>query len=266
MSLYLVENSIEPALSRVWHYGNNAADQQFRELHEVSLWNDADRRQLQDAERVAAYVHAGDMHRGWPYSFHYRTVANTIASPDGFNIQRVGLATAALLHDTIEDHPGRIIGYYNAWSRSHHLTINLPYIAMPSLIEDRRHSAGWLIGKDFGEPVAALVGQVSQPVDGYKGNNEAIKLAARLVILQNMIRTPEGCLIKVADSLSHDAGGNHPADTSPERVRYLEQKNYGSRLLLAARVEQPDVQALLPPSGREFIRTKFAAYGINMAA
>ncbi len=266
MSLYLVENNIEPVLDRYWHDGTAVADEQFRQLLELPSWSNNERLQIRDTDRLAGYVHAGDDHRGWPYDSHYRTVANTIASPDGFNMPDIRLVTAALLHDTIEDHPGRVIGYYNLWGRSRHLTMNMPCVIMPGNIEQRRRIAAWMIGLDFGKQVSDLVVAVSQPVDRYEGDDVAAKLEARLAILRIMSKTPEGCIIKVADSISHDVNDGHPDDTSPDRVSYLEQKNYGSRLVLAARVEQPDVQSIIPASGKAFIRRKWAGYGITMAA
>lgn len=78
-----------------------------RLLHEVAQtdWSEETRELLLGAEELALATHIEDSRGDHPYSTHFLRVAIRLLSPDHLNVQDPDMLVAALLHDTVEDHP-----------------------------------------------------------------------------------------------------------------------------------------------------------------
>lgn len=77
---------------------------------ESTNWNEADKAFVYRALADAQTIHQGDTQGNRPFIVHPLRVATRILSHDHFNVRdRPDLIIAALLHDTVEDHPERWI-------------------------------------------------------------------------------------------------------------------------------------------------------------
>lgn len=92
--------------------GENGGEKGLRErlTHEIETtgWNDEQKTLVYTALDDAARLHGGDTRGDLPALTHPLRVAIRILSPDHFNVRdRPELIAAALLHDTVEEHPER---------------------------------------------------------------------------------------------------------------------------------------------------------------
>lgn len=83
-----------------------------RQLFEALLtagseWTEAERAMVTDAYELTRVLHADDRHRRNPYIYHPLRNANRIVGY--LHITDPHSITAAILHDTVEDHPEGII-------------------------------------------------------------------------------------------------------------------------------------------------------------
>ena len=106
---------------------------------EIASWPEADRLRLDRALDLAARLHAADRREREPYLNHLLRVAIRIMSHYG--VRDPDVICAALLHDSVEDHPAGLTG-------SGHV--------------DQQAALAALAG-EFGPRVAELVGAVTNP-------------------------------------------------------------------------------------------------------
>ena len=106
---------------------------------EMASWPEADRLRLDRALDLAARLHAADHREREPYLNHLLRVAIRIMSHYG--VRDPDVICAALLHDSVEDHPAGLAGSGHA---------------------DQQAALAALAG-EFGPRVAELVGAVTNP-------------------------------------------------------------------------------------------------------
>src|SRR6516164_5719656 len=106
---------------------------------EIATWPEADRLRLERALDLAARLHAADRREREPYLNHLLRVAIRIMSHYG--VRDPDVICAALLHDSVEDHPAGLTGSGHA---------------------DQQAALAALAG-EFGPRVAELVGAVTTP-------------------------------------------------------------------------------------------------------
>lgn len=101
-------------ITEISETNENALVERF--LHEVETtdWSEQDKQLVLLALEDATYIHAGDSQGARPVIVHPLRVAIRILSLDHFNVRdRPDLVIAALLHDTVEDHPERWLAEFN---------------------------------------------------------------------------------------------------------------------------------------------------------
>jgi hypothetical protein len=122
-------------------------------------WTDEQKAKVKHvADLVVNVYHKGDTRDDNTYATHILRVACRILSSAHFNIRDdPDLIIAALLHDTIEDRPERLLGEQ---------ALDDEDMSKTGLIarQDQRDRALNLIGKLHGEHVASMVSDVSNPI------------------------------------------------------------------------------------------------------
>lgn len=111
------------------------------------------------ADDVVHVYHAGDDRDDKTYATHVLRVASRILSPNHFNIRNdPDLIIAALLHDVVEDHPERLLGF------------NIAKALTVEASKEHRKRALEAIAKKYddgagrGERIAAMVEALSNPI------------------------------------------------------------------------------------------------------
>jgi hypothetical protein len=121
-------------------YGEDGLRERF--AAEIATFGEPERRRLEDALALAAQLHAGDRRQSEPYVNHLLRVAIRIMSHYG--VRDPDVVTAALLHDSVEDHAAGL--------------------AADGVAPDARSDSALAeLGRRFGPRVAALVAAVTNP-------------------------------------------------------------------------------------------------------
>lgn len=112
----------------------------------------------QVADLVVQIYHAGDMRDDNTYATHVLRVACRILSTQHFNLRESPqVIIAALLHDTVEDRPERLLDE-DALNEHDMSDINLN-----DRIEQRHRALG-VVEQEYGSTVAEMVDDVSNPI------------------------------------------------------------------------------------------------------
>ena len=159
-----------------------------RLLTEAGRLPAADRDRVLAAMEWMARLHAGDRRQREPYSCHPLRVAIRILSH--YRVADADVACAALLHDTVEDHAAELA---------------------PG--GSRREALAALAGQ-FGAPVAALVGAVTNPpqVTGVDRDEQY-----RAHVTASLQACPLARVVKVSDLTDNAAGLFHTTGESLPR-------------------------------------------------
>jgi (p)ppGpp synthase/HD superfamily hydrolase len=204
------------------------------EMEVDALGLDPDTRQsIADAKEIAMHAHDGDTRGPHPYSTHFLRVATRIIYY--FQVGDPDIIIAALLHDTVEDHPERLID-----------KTRTPLDILRT-DQDFTHAALDFIGHRFNERTARLVASVTNPpFDPTKNKN----LQYYNHIVTSLTQDPEARIIKLSDFIENCNGLRYSEDP-PQRVRKRALK-YAPLIpymrLLALATDTP-----LPVPGREYI-------------
>lgn len=131
---------------------------------ETTDWTQEQKNQVKHlAAMVVNVYHAGDKRDDNTYATHILRVACRILSTQHFNLrQSPQMIIAALLHDTVEDHPERLI---NEDSLDEH-------DMSPTNLEARRlqrQRALEVVEQQYGASVAEMVDDVSNPIYDHTG-------------------------------------------------------------------------------------------------
>lgn len=168
-------------------------------------WSDDIRQQIRVAEELALEAHRDDSRGDHPYSTHFLRVATRIISDDHLGVKDPELLIAALLHDTVEDHPEF---YAEITPPNAHLS-------------PREHSL-LVINDQFSPRTAHLVGAVTNPEELKKLSGDE-KRAAYQDHVREVLATDEAAgIIKLSDFIDNCAGLGHNED--PERAAHLALK------------------------------------------
>ena len=220
-------------------------------------WTDAERQAVTDAYALAGIVHAGQIYKhDEPYTYHLLRVANRL--PGYLHLNDPEMIIAALLHDSVEDYPERVIGQI-LLDRGRQPG---PEVPQPTEPLELQRKALQHIAERFSPRVADMVASVTN-APKVPGSQETYDewLARYTAKIEKAATTPAGWAIKFADWCDNGLGviySEHAADS--EQVAHFKRK-YGLAMpILERRFHDPDIQAMLDSQARSHIARQFA-YG-----
>ncbi len=201
-------------------------DELARQLIESPLWTSDAKGLVSSAYDLALKLHKEDLHKGKPYINHLLRVANRIFSY--LHIHDAEVIAAALLHDSVEDHPKEI---------------------NPDAISTK-----------FSPEVSKLVATVTNaPSEGKKLSYEE-KLVKYASKVEQATSTTDGWIIKFSDWCDNGLGIIHgEEERSLERVEHFQRK-YGNSVLntFERRFLEEDIQARLDPLAKNYVKQQLA--------
>jgi (p)ppGpp synthase/HD superfamily hydrolase len=176
---------------------------------EIAAWPGADRRRMEQALDLAARLHGADRRDREPYVNHLLRVAIRIMTY--YRVRDADVVCAALLHDSVEDHPAELGG-----GPSDH------------------QAALATLAAQFGPRVAELVGAVTNPVyepgrDEHEQYREHVAASLRA--------SPWARVIKASDFTDNGAALMH---TTGSRLHRLAGKYAPLVPVLADVIARPD--------------------------
>ena len=188
-------------------YGEAGLRERF--AAEIASWPGPDRRRMEQALDLAARLHAADRRDREPYLNHLLRVAIRIMTYYG--VRDTDVICAALLHDSVEDHPAELSGG----------------AADPA-------AALAVLAAEFGPRVAELVSAVTNPqyVPGRDQDEQY-----REHVADSLRDNPWARVIKVSDFTDNGAGLMH---TTGPRVHRLAGKYAPLVPVLAELIARPD--------------------------
>jgi (p)ppGpp synthase/HD superfamily hydrolase len=205
-------------------YGEDGLRDRF--ALELEHFPPAARAQLTAALELAARLHAADRRVREPYLNHLLRVAIRIIRYYG--IHDVDVLTAALLHDTVEDHPAELAGLPPELSHA-----------------ELTNAAVAELARRFNPRMAELVRSVTNPeYDPERDKNEQY----RMHVAESLDRDPWARVIKVSDFTDNGVGVIH---TTIEKARRAATKYRPLVPTLRELVGRPDTP--LSPAARDHI-------------
>lgn len=151
--------------------------------------DEADQSAVLRAERIASWLHAADLRSGdRPYVSHLLRVTIRIAYY--YHVRDVDVLCAALLHDSVEDHPDRLADFATDDERG----------------KGAREAAYTVLGRAFSPRMAGLVRAVTNPE-----TEPALPLAQRQELYrahvpESLEREPWARVIKLSDFTDNGVG------------------------------------------------------------
>jgi HD domain len=206
---------------------------------EVASWPDGERRRIERALDLAARLHAADRRGREPYVNHLLRVAIRIISRYG--VRDADVVCAALLHDSVEDHPAGLADL-------------APGGGQPA--GQRAALAG--LALEFGPRVAELVGAVTNPP--YAPGRDQDEQYRRHVA-DSLSDNPWARVIKVSDFTDNGVGLIH---TTGPRLHRLAAKYAPLVPVLTDLVSRPDTP--LDAAVKEHILAQLARAADRFAA
>lgn len=223
-----------------FHGGENGLRDRLEAELETTDWSGDDISRVNAALAMAFEAHENDSRGPFPYSTHFLRVAIRIMSQDHFAIRdNPDLIIAALLHDTIEDHPDF-------------------YLDEDAPDEHVRPLALEKIEELFGEDVSHLVSRVTNPPSDPSLPKEERNVHYRDHVVDVVTSEPIAGIIKLSDFIDNCAGLKH--NESPERAKRLAYKYYDLIPAFAQFIseseyfDEPRKEKLLQQLGRAEIR------------
>lgn len=204
-------------------------------------WIDIDRAGIERAYDLAKSLHRDDRHKDLPYIYHLLRVANRIT--DYLHIFDVEIITAALLHDSVEDHSDGII-------REN----------VPSDPRGQQRVALERIAEQFSPRVAELVATVTNAPTGDRPKlsyDEQMDIYVDKV--RTATRTTDGWIIKFSDWCDNGLGIVHTEELadSPKLAHF--RHKYGLVLsIFEQRFAQDDIQTLLDSEARSYVYSQLS--------
>lgn len=212
-------------------YGEQGLREHFQYLVETQSWDQQDKDNTIAAEHLAIRAHTGDTRGEHPYSTHFLRVASRVISPNHLDINNPEIAQAALLHDTVEDHP-------EFW-RS---------IADSTSDNDRQHALN-VITQLFDARVAGMVDAVTNAdYPAYITSREDKNEFYRQHVVQVLETDTEAGIIKLSDFIDNCVGLLHnesPARKGRLAAKYRPLIPHFKGFVMACGQFSPDKQAYL---------------------
>lgn len=152
-------------------------------------FDEPDRRAIAQAELLASRLHIRDMRSGdRPYVNHVLRV--TIRIVHYYHVRNADVICAALLHDSVEDHPR-----------------GFAYLFTPAEREmDERSAALAVLGRVFGDRVATLIEAVTNPEFEAGLSLEERQEQYRIHVRESLEAEPWARVIKLSDFTDNGAG------------------------------------------------------------
>lgn len=176
---------------------------QVRLLADMQPYTDYEgRARISAAFDLAANLHSEDRRSPGEYISHPLRIANRLVTH--FGIKDPDLVIAALLHDTVEDHPRDLSELANF---------------RPDSVADAREAALFVVGDVFGARVKRIVEGVTNPI--YDGTADQ-KNDFYLDHVTHAIQDQDVFLVKLSDFIDNAVGLHHTE--SAELIRKLSRK------------------------------------------
>lgn len=172
-------------------YGVEGLKEQFLQLVQDLQIDTEHKQSIENAMNVAMVAHDGQMRGPLPYSSHLLRVASRIIKH--FGVTDPSIIRAALLHDSVEDVPGKLA-----------YGLMIP----DGEIDDIKHRPAALqtITDMFGEDTAELVANVTNPEFDRAGD---VQQQYRDHVIELMNEHPAARVIKLSDFIDNCKGLNH---------------------------------------------------------
>lgn len=219
-------------------------------VHFIEHYPLKDVQRLNDAIQVASYLHRDDVRRGArrahtnpPYIEHPLRVAIRLFKY--FDVKSPDLIIAAILHDTVEDHPFDFADFQGVLSTPNRSQEDVARARAYQFISDR-----------FGYPVTVAVEKVSNPVAAYASKAE--KIAAyqehfKWVILPS----PGASLLKFSDFVDNAGSLHHHYEYGDHQATYFVQR-YAPLIPLYEKAFRGNEKVL---ARLDQVRDQFAKFG-----
>ena len=172
-----------------------------------------DVQRLNDAIQVASYLHRDDVRRGArgksvkpPYIEHPLRVAIRLFRY--FDVKDADIIIAAILHDTVEDHPNDFADFEG-----------VKRVGMLEILEARVRALDF-IAEHFGRHVANIVSLVSNPLIGTQTKEEKIATYQKHVT-QVVNFSSDALIVKVSDFVDNAGSLHHHYDYGDPKVQYF---------------------------------------------
>ncbi|MWA02849.1 HD domain-containing protein [Actinomadura sp. LD22] len=179
---------------------------------EILRFSERDWRRLSEALALASDLHRQDRRAAEPTINHLLRV--TLRVMCHYRVDDVDVLVAALLHDSVEDHPADLAGDGDP--------------------RDPREAALGVLEAEFGPRVAGLVEAVTNPV--YDRSRD-VHAQYRAHVTESLDRHPAARIIKVSDFTDNGVGLMH---TTGPKVRKLARKYRPLVPALKDLVDRPD--------------------------
>lgn len=175
---------------------------------------------LSDAIQVASYLHRSDVRRGNrgkmpnpPYIEHPLRVALRLATH--FEVRNPDVLIAAVLHDTVEDHPYEFADFWGV------------YTVKRGDAKGAREYAMQYVSDVFGYDVASIVDDVSNPP--FEGKrSKAEKIAAYQAHVEHIVKGSAYSLaVKFSDFVDNAGSLHHHYEYRDKDARYFVQRYSG---------------------------------------
>lgn len=224
---------------------NQTEPELLQTLLSVADWSQPQKDYIMASYELGRNVHAHDTHRGDPYITHCLRVAARVAGY--LRVHDEEVVAAAILHDSVEDHPDYIVDHLQHSPTSSNVCCGLT---------GRECQALERMSERFSSRTARIVAlatnppQLNRPDAGLEQ-----KLAAYSDKVEQATRSPEGWMVKFSDWCDNGVGviyGEHLIST--DRSRYFRTK-YGHVLdVFKRRFECSDLQQLLDTEAKVYVR------------
>lgn len=254
----------EPAISDIRpELKQQNAEQLFERLVSYD-WTEQEREKISGAYELVSRLHAEDFHRGKPYIYHLLRVANRIVSPNHLDYQNANLVIAALLHDSVEDHPREITRLYSPEPKPKPVRL-LSLSAIDRQIIEQQE-ANECLRIRFGDDVADMIAMVTNPADLYDGLDGEAKYSAYQEKVERAITEFEGFLLKFSDWIDNAVGIIHSAGQSAERDIHFKRKYGPLAHIYEMRINQTDAQRLMSVAAIRYAMNKIETGKLRLAA
>jgi (p)ppGpp synthase/HD superfamily hydrolase len=202
-------------------------------------WSEVERARILEAYELARDLHRNDLHKDKPYIYHLLRVANRITAY--LHVLDAEIVTAAILHDSAEDHADGLIG-----------------TNVPEDDKEQQQLALERLADRFTPRTAELVAMVTNAPHGSgpkPSYNERMDIYVNKV--KSATKSTDGWVIKFSDWCDNGLGIIHmeePADMT--KLGHFAHK-YGLVLsIFETRFKDDDIQSLLDDEARDYVRSQ----------
>jgi hypothetical protein len=217
-----------------------------RILASGASWTDEQRGMLTSAYQQTQDYFSEDLHNDKPYVYHLlRNAARAVAY---LHIDDPEILTAIILHDSVEDHPGKILAAAG-------------HVVIPDDETVQQALALACLSERYSPRVARIVDGLTNPP-----RDESITWTSEERVqhyadhVEEAVNDPaDGVAIwigKITDWVDNGLATDR-INVTPEQIEKLRAKYSAILPILEARYLQPDIQALLDPQARANVEHMF---------